>query len=429
MDNSISFQENVVLQQIDEVYRKVRWNNQFKSMAALPKHLQDQINENTHTTSQTVTNPTQQAKNSTTQSTALVTVDSANQSIPEASKMSVMQRRQQLMLQKPKWHAPWKLSRVINGHLGWVRCVAVDPVDNEWFATGSSDNTIKVWDMASGKLRITLAGHVMAVRGIAVSERHPYMFSASDDKLVKCWDLEKNMAIRDYYGHLSGVHTVAVHPTLDLIATAGRDSVVKLWDIRSREAVITLVGHKGPINKVKCLPVDPQIISCSTDATVKTWDIVAGKSMKTLTHHKRNVRDIALHPTEFSFASASTDDVRSWRLPEGSLLTNFQSQSTGIINTLSVNEDDVLVAGGDNGKLSFYDYRSGHMYQSIDSKAMRGSSSSEKGVFTSTFDKTGFTLITGETDKTIKIWKQEENKSPSTYPGLPWNPLLTSQRF
>lgn len=36
---------------------------------------------------------------------------------------------------KPKWHAPWKLFRVISGHLGWVRCVAVEP-GNEWFATG-----------------------------------------------------------------------------------------------------------------------------------------------------------------------------------------------------------------------------------------------------------------------------------------------------
>ena len=28
---------------------------------------------------------------------------------------------------KPKWHPPWKLYRVIAGHLGWVRCVTVEP--------------------------------------------------------------------------------------------------------------------------------------------------------------------------------------------------------------------------------------------------------------------------------------------------------------
>ena len=28
---------------------------------------------------------------------------------------------------KPQWHPPWKLYRIISGHLGWVRCIAVKP--------------------------------------------------------------------------------------------------------------------------------------------------------------------------------------------------------------------------------------------------------------------------------------------------------------
>lgn len=55
---------------------------------------------------------------------------------------SIIPRRAPAM-PKPKWHAPWKLYRVISGHLGWVRCVAVEP-GNEWFATGSADRVIKV---------------------------------------------------------------------------------------------------------------------------------------------------------------------------------------------------------------------------------------------------------------------------------------------
>jgi WD40 repeat protein len=43
----------------------------------------------------------------------------------------------------PQWHAPWELSAVISGHLGWVRSIAFDP-SNEWFVTGSADRTIKV---------------------------------------------------------------------------------------------------------------------------------------------------------------------------------------------------------------------------------------------------------------------------------------------
>lgn len=73
----------------------------------------------------------------------------------------------------------------------WVRCVAFDP-SNEWFCTGSSDRTIKLWDTGSGQLKLTLTGHIEQVTGLAVSPRHPYMFSCSLDKEVKCWDLEHN---------------------------------------------------------------------------------------------------------------------------------------------------------------------------------------------------------------------------------------------
>ena len=45
---------------------------------------------------------------------------------------------------KPQWHPPWKLSRVISGHLGWVRCIDVD-ASNEWFVTGAADRIIKVF--------------------------------------------------------------------------------------------------------------------------------------------------------------------------------------------------------------------------------------------------------------------------------------------
>jgi WD40 repeat protein len=58
---------------------------------------------------------------------------------------------------KPKWHAPWELSTVISGHLGWVRSITFDP-SNEWFVTGSADRTIKV---NNAQLR-----HCLVLRGI-----------------------------------------------------------------------------------------------------------------------------------------------------------------------------------------------------------------------------------------------------------------------
>lgn len=152
---------------------------------------------------------------------------------------SVIVRRRATEVPKPKWHAPWKLKRVIAGHLGWVRSISVDPT-NDWFVTGSADRTIKVWDLASGQLKLTLTGHINAIRGLEVSPRHPYLFSAGEDKKVLCWDLEYNKVIRSYHGHLSGVFSLKVHPTLDILVTGGRDAVARVsirhncWSTRQR---------------------------------------------------------------------------------------------------------------------------------------------------------------------------------------------------
>lgn len=83
---------------------------------------------------------------------------------------------------KPTYHPQWKLVRVISGHLGWVRSAAVEP-GNKWFATGAGDRVIKIWDLASGELKLSLTGHISTVRGLAVSPRHPYLFSCGEDKV------------------------------------------------------------------------------------------------------------------------------------------------------------------------------------------------------------------------------------------------------
>ncbi|KAJ1957962.1 pre-mRNA-splicing factor prp46 [Linderina pennispora] len=327
---------------------------------------------------------------------------------------------------RPTWHAPWKLMRVISGHIGWVRALAVEP-GNKWFASGSVDRTIKIWDLASGTLKLTLTGHISPVRGLAVSARHPYLFSCGEDKQVKCWDLETNKVVRQYNGHLSGIYSMALHPTLDLLVTGGRDSVARVWDMRTRRQVHLLSGHTSTVSALQCQEADPQIISGSMDSTVKLWDLAAGKSMATLTHHKKSVRALALHPTEFGFLSGSSDNIKQWRCPRGDFVQNFEGHNS-IVNTLSVNHDGVVFSGADNGSMRFWDWKSAYCFQETETVAQPGSLDSEAGIFCSTFDRTGFRLITGEADKTIKIWKEDDEATEESHP-VDFKPSLTRRRY
>lgn len=66
-------------------------------------------------------------------------------SAPLTSSLDQLARRLPAKWPRPKWHPHWRCYRVVSGHLGWVRSLAVDPVSNEWFASGSADRTIKIW--------------------------------------------------------------------------------------------------------------------------------------------------------------------------------------------------------------------------------------------------------------------------------------------
>jgi pleiotropic regulator 1 len=300
---------------------------------------------------------------------------------------ALVSRRAPARVPEPKWHAPWKLSRVISGHQGWVRALAVEP-GNEWFASGAADRTIKVWDVASGALKVTLTGHINTVRALCISARHPYMFSAGEDKMVKCWDLETNKVVRAYDGHLSGVYSLALHPTLDVLVSGGRDSTCRVWDFRTRTQVHVLGGHESTVAALLTSDTDPQVISGSMDCTIRLWDLAAGKVRTVLTHHKKSVRSLVAHPREFSFLSGAADRIKKWALPEGTLVGNLSGHDA-IVNSLAINADDVLVSGGDDGSLRFWDYETGYSFQNLATRAQPGSLDAESGIYALAFDQTG----------------------------------------
>mmetsp|Transcript_11058 Transcript_11058/g.25314 ORF Transcript_11058/g.25314 Transcript_11058/m.25314 type:complete len:497 (-) Transcript_11058:115-1605(-) len=324
---------------------------------------------------------------------------------------------------KPVWHPPWKLMRVISGHEGWVRTVAVDPT-NEWFASSGNDRLIKIWDLASGTLKLSLTGHVSTVRALAISDRHPYLFSASEDVEVKCWDLEQNMAVRNYHGHLNGVYSLALHPTLNILATGGRDATVRIWDMRTKMSIHTFAGHTNAVASLAAQAAEPQFISGSMDRMVRLWDLAAGKCSVTLTNHKDSIRSLSVHPSEYCFASCAADNNKVWKCPRGQFERNIQGHGA-IVHGSAIREapngSSMLVAGTDNGFLHFWDWRSGYKFQSIETIPQPGSMSSENAIFSVAFDMSGSRLITGECDKTVKIYREDPNATEETHP-INWKP-------
>ena len=318
---------------------------------------------------------------------------------------------------KKEKHSKWKLYKIITGHTGWVRCIDMDS-SNNFFVTGSNDRVIKFWDFPTGKLKLSYTGHINTIRKVVLSPRNPYLFSCGEDKKIKCWDLETNKSIRQYHGHLSGIYSLSLHPNLDIFVTGGRDCVARVWDIRSRQQIMCLEGHTNTVFSVIMQENEPQIITGSSDNTIKLWDIRNGNIINTLTHHKKCIRDLLIPKKEYSFISAAADDIKIWSCPEGKYVRSIKDlekdSGQGIVNCLALNDEGVLVSGGEDGKLFFWDYDSGEIFQKIKTPIQPGSLECESQIFDCIFDMTETRLITTGCDKTIKMFKkvdEEDNYS------------------
>lgn len=157
------------------------------------------------------------------------------------------------------------------------------------------------------------------------------------------------------------------------------------------------------------------MITGSYDSTIKLWDLVAGKAMTTLTHHKKSIRALAQPSFENTFMSGAADTLKKWQGKDGRFLKNFSGHNA-VINSLALNDDGVMLSCADNGTMKFWDYETGYCFQEMETIAQPGSLDAENGIFASEFDLSGTRLITGEADKSIKIWKQDEEASEITHP-------------
>lgn len=108
-------------------------------------------------------------------------------------------------------------------------------------------------------------------------------------------------------------------------------------------------------------------------------------------------------------------------------MQNFEGENA-IVNTLSVNSENVMFSGGDNGSMGFWDWKTGHRFQAQDTTAQPGSLDAESGIFCSTFDQSGSRLIVGEADKTIKIYKEDDEATPESHP-VEWKPTTSRRRY
>jgi len=100
------------------------------------------------------------------------------------------------------------------------------------------------------------------------SKRTPVLISGSLDNTVKVWDIRSGKATKTLFGHIEGVWAVA-SDRLRLVS-GSHDRTIKVWAREDGRCTATLVGHRGAVT---CLALgEDMIISGSDDGDVRLWN-------------------------------------------------------------------------------------------------------------------------------------------------------------
>jgi hypothetical protein len=92
------------------------------------------------------------------------------------------------------------------------------------------DQTIKIWDVATGKEIRTLVGHAGWVHTLSWSRDGRRLASGGWDQTVKFWDSDTGNEVASFRAHVNHVNAVSWSPDSRRLASASSDQTIKIWD-------------------------------------------------------------------------------------------------------------------------------------------------------------------------------------------------------
>ena len=127
-----------------------------------------------------------------------------------------------------------------------------------------------------------LLGTRIASESVCFSPDSQTLASGSWDDTLRLWDVSTGQALKTHTGHTPSVNSVSFSPDGQTVASGGWDHTIRLWNVDTGEHKQTLIGHTAPVESVCFSPDGTTLASGSSDETIRLWNVNTGQSLKRL---------------------------------------------------------------------------------------------------------------------------------------------------
>jgi WD40 repeat protein len=215
------------------------------------------------------------------------------------------------------------------GHL--IYALAFSP-DGRRLASGSTDQTARIWDVSTGRCDQTLRGHTNRVMGIAFSPDGKHLATASLDRTGRIWSAADGTSEAVLRGHDKEVRCVAWSPDGKTLATGSYDATLRLWDADGS----FLRQIEKPGGWILSVAISPDsrhlLLTQSQSKGCSLVDLTTARQVRGFEKHSGAVFCGAFSPDGSLAATAGGEEreVYIWRTADGAVVQRMASKGRSV---------------------------------------------------------------------------------------------------
>lgn len=282
------------------------------------------------------------------------------------------------------------LLRTLEGHTNRVNACAFSP-DGRFILSGSSDNTLRLWDPATGMLLNTIHMH-SSVEDCGFSPDGGRIFSGHQDNIVGIWDAvtgEPLHILQSYYYTSNGSCSFSPDGAFIVSSSAKSKYEVGLWHIATERFYI-FKGHIEKVNTCAFSPDGRQIVSGSSDKTIQIWDTSPRKILTSFPDER--IRTLV-------------DNTFPWE----NHIKTLAGHTGGVTACVYSPDGQTILSGSDDQTLRLWNASTGELLHTLKGHT--------RSVTACAFSPDGRRLVSGSYDTTVRLWDADSGENLGIFEG------------